>query len=82
MYKRLLTTSLSRFEFDYFCTLCGYVPRTGDIMFFTNGSGNCPMCGTCFSDFATDRFKSCSIDFNYVPNQNYPTIEYDPGELI
>ena len=66
------------FEADYFCTLCSYIPKAGDTMYILYGKACCPKCGTRFPEFATNRFKSCSVDFTKVPNQNYPIRDYEP----
>ena len=74
--KILLTTSMSHFKADYFCTVCSYVPKAGNTM-YVNINARCPKCGSSFPKNATNRFKSCSIDFAKIPNQKYPK-EYTP----
>ena len=80
--KILLTTSISHFQDDYFCTVCSYIPKAGDIVFIENGAARCPKCGTAFHYEASKRFESCSIDFKKIPNQNYGILEYVPEVMI
>lgn len=78
--KYVLTPDIAGYSSDYFCRVCGHVPRTGDVVWYDTDTDRfrCGRCGSEFHKHDSERFWEHSVRVRDLPNKNYPE-DWVPG---